>query len=352
MIHVSSLATAKLRVTVLTGFLGAGKTTLVNHILSTDHGLRIAVIVNEAGEIGIDGDLIVSSDEEIIELANGCVCCTLSVRNDLTTMLLELLARTDPPDYVLIEASGLADPVPITQALFVEELIDTVQLDGILTLIDAKHIANHLEGFGPDRSGSRVVDQILCADRILLNKTDLVTSDTCQEVEHRIREFNRTAQIIRTSYARVDTDRILGIGAFDPSAHSLGTDFFAEAPTHIADLEMAATSITLPGNLDEARLRIWLSDLTGSRARDVYRLKGILAIEGRPERMVLQGVHGLFDLYPGGPWSGARANRLVLIGRGFEETELRSGLEACRTLALHASKWKHASEVASYPAAG
>ena len=330
MIDISSGASAKPRVTVLTGFLGSGKTTLVNHILSADHGLRIAVIVNEAGEIGIDGDLIVTSDEEVIELANGCVCCTLSVRNDLTGLIRKLLARPEPPDYVLIEASGLADPVPITQALFVEELIEAVRLDGILALVDAQHAESHLEAYVRDPSGSRVVDQILCADRILLNKTDLVTTDACRRIEQRVREFNSTAPIIRTSYARVDPGRILGIGAFDPSLHSMGVDFLDDTRARVIDPDMEATSVALPGSLDEAMLKNWLSDLTDTRAPDIYRLKGILAIEGRPEQMVLQGVHGLFDLYPGGPWPGSRTNRLVLIGRDFEKAELLSALKACR----------------------
>ena len=327
---VSLPGRTKPRVSVLTGFLGAGKTTLVNHILSSDHGYRIAVIVNEAGEIGIDGDLIVSSEEEIIELANGCVCCTLSVRNDLTTILQKLLARPEPLDYVLIEASGVADPVPITQALFVEELVDSVQLDGILTLVDAKHARTHLDGFGPDRAGSRVVDQILCADRILLNKTDLVTDNTCEEVEERVRQFNTTAPIIRTAYARVDPEQILGIGAFDPSSHSLGADFFETATPQLLDPGVEATSVVFPGDLDESKLQTWLSDLTGTRAPDIYRLKGILSVDGCSQQIVLQGMHGLFDLYPGGPWSGLRINRMVLIGRGFDAAELRSGLGACR----------------------
>lgn len=327
--HGSGLAVAKPRVTVLTGFLGAGKTTLVNHILSSDHGRRIAVIVNEAGEIGIDGDLIVSSDEEIIELANGCVCCTLSVRNDLTGMVLKLLERAEPPDYVLIEASGLADPAPITQALFVDDLGERVRVDGILALIDAKHAPTHLDGSGSDPSGGRVVDQIVCADRILLNKTDLVTAEDCDEIEQRVREFNSTAPIIRTSYARVDPDRILGIGAFDPAARASDAGFWDLGPgVQAPDAEVS--SIVVDGDLDERRLRNWLSELTRVRARDIYRLKGVLSVRGRPERMVLQGVHGLFDLYPGGIPSGEGASRLVLIGRDFEESEVRSQLRACR----------------------
>ncbi len=321
---------SKPRVTVLTGFLGAGKTTLVNHILSSDHGLRIAVIVNEMGDIGIDGDLIVSSDEEIIELANGCVCCTLSVRSDMTSMLAKLMAREEPPDYVIIEASGVADPAPLTQALFVGELVEKIQMDGILAMVDAKHVKRHLEGFGVGYvSENRVVDQILCADRILLNKTDLVDEETCEEIEQRLREFNSTAPIIRTCFARVDPNQVLGIGAFDTSTHALGPGFLEAAEPAPAAFGMEATSIEMAGALGEERLRTWLTTLLEQRSSDIYRLKGILSVEGRSQQMVLQGVHGLFDLYPGGQWSGERVNRLVLIGRGFEEAEVRSALQDC-----------------------
>ena len=318
-------------VTVLTGFLGAGKTTLVNRILATDHGRRIAVIVNEVGEIGIDGDLIVSSGEEIIEMANGCVCCTLSVRNDLTTVLRKLLARPEPPDYVVIETSGLADPAPVTQALFVEGLAEHILVDGIVTMVDAKHVDGHLDGFGPDRSGSRVVDQILCADRIVLNKIDLVTEEACLATERRIRELNNTAPVIRSSYARVDPDALLGIGAFGISNLPYGRDFLDDTYIHSEDTGIAATSIEVGGELDGSRLREWLENLTETRWADIYRLKGILAVAGRPDQTILQGVHRLFELYPGGRWSGRRSSRLVIIGRDFDGRSLRSGLEECRS---------------------
>ena len=229
---VAEFARAGPPVTVLTGFLGAGKTTLVNHILSTDHGRRIAVIVNEFGEIGIDGDLIVSSDEEVVEMANGCVCCTLSVRNDLTTTIQDLLARPEPPDYVVIETSGLADPVPVTQALFVDALVNSIRVDGIVTMVDAKHVDRHLDEFGPDRPDSRVVDQILCADRIVLNKIDLVSEDALAATENRIRGFNNTAPVIRSSYSRVDPGEVLGIDAFNPSTASDAESFFDDTYTH------------------------------------------------------------------------------------------------------------------------
>ena len=317
-------------VTVLTGYLGAGKTTLVNHILSTDHGRRIAVIVNEMGEIGIDGDLIVSSDEEIIEMANGCVCCTLSVRNDLAAMIRTLLARPEPPDYVVIETSGVADPVPVTQALFVDGLADRISVDGIVTMVDAKHVDTHLDAFGPDRPDSRVVDQILCADRIVLNKTDLVTPEALRGTEARISELNNTAPVIRSCYSRVDPDEILGIEAFSGSPPSADTGFLEDTYVHSRDPGVEAVSIELDGELDEARLREWLEALTEARSADIYRIKGILAVAGQPRQTILQGVHRLFEIYPGARWSGGRGSRLVLIGRDLDRRMLRSGLEGCR----------------------
>lgn len=316
-------------VTVLTGFLGAGKTTLVNHILSTDHGRRIAVIVNEMGELGIDGDLIVSAEEEIIEMANGCVCCTLSVRNDLATTIRKLLARPEPPDYVVIETSGVADPVPVTQALFVEGLADRIGVDGIVTMVDAKHVDAHLDAFGPDRPDSRVVDQILCADRIVLNKTDLVGPDALRSTEARIRELNSTAPVIRSCYSRVDPDEILGIEAFDGSTASAG-GFLEDTYVHSRDPGVEAISIEVDGELDETRLRDWLETLTEARSADIYRIKGILAVAGQPRQTILQGVHRLYEIYPGGRWSGSRSSRLVFIGRDLEGRMLRSGLERCR----------------------
>lgn len=317
-------------VTVLTGFLGAGKTTLVNHILSTDHGRRIAVIVNEMGEIGIDGDLIVSSEEEVIEMANGCVCCTLSVRNDLSTTIRKLLARSEPPDYVVIETSGVADPVPVTQALFVDGLADRIAVDGIVTMVDAKHVDSHLDAFGPDRPDSRVVDQILCADRIVLNKTDLVGPDALRSTEARISEFNNTAPVIRSCYSRVDPDEILGIDAFGGSPASADAGFLEETYVHSGDPGVEAISIEVGGELDEARLREWIETLTEARSADIYRIKGILAVAGRARQTILQGVHRLFEIYPGGRWAGSRRSRVVFIGRDLDGSTLRSGLERCR----------------------
>ncbi|MDE0289691.1 MAG: GTP-binding protein [bacterium] len=317
-------------VTVLTGFLGAGKTTLVNHILSTDHGRRIAVIVNEFGEIGIDGELIVTSDEEVIEMANGCVCCTLSVRSDLTATIRKLMTRPEPPDYVVIETSGVADPVPVTQALFIDELADRIVVDGIVTMVDAKHVDAHLDAFGPERPDSRVVDQILCADRIVLNKIDLVEADALRNTEARISEFNNTAPVIRSCYSRVDPAQILGIQAFVGSPASAGDGFLEDTYIHSSDPGLEAISLDVAGDLDETKVTEWLQNLTGRRSADIYRIKGILAVAGRSQQTILQGVHSLFEMHPGGRWSGNRHSRLVFVGRDLDSRTLRSGLERCR----------------------
>lgn len=316
--------------TVLTGFLGAGKTTLVNHILSADHGRRIAVIVNEMGEIGIDSDLIVASDEEIVEMANGCICCTLTVRSDLADTLLGLLARPDPPDYFLIETSGMADPAPVAQALFADELADRVEVDGIVTIVDAYHAGGRLDDLRPEQHDSQVVDQIVCADRIVVNKVDLVDEETCRTVERRIRALNNTAPLIRSRYAEVDPDQILGIEAFGRSGLAAAPDFLDEAYTHSHDPGIEATSLEVGGDLDEAKLAAWLQGLVEARSADIYRLKGIIAVAGRPDQVVLQGVHGMYEMYSGGPWPARRRTRLVIIGRGFEGGALRSELEGCR----------------------
>jgi G3E family GTPase len=266
----------------------------------------------------------------VIEMANGCVCCTLSVRNDLATTIQKLLERPEPPDYVVIETSGVADPVPVTQALFVGDLAGRIAVDGIVTMVDAKHVDAHLDAFGPDRPDSRVVDQIVCADRIVLNKTDLVDDGSLRDTEARIGEFNNTAPVIRSCHSRVDPDEILGIDAFGGPSASAGEGFLDDIYVHARDPGMEAISIEVAGELDEASLADWLRHLTGERSDDLYRIKGILAVAGRHEQTVLQGVHSLFEMYPGGRWSGDRRSRLVVIGRDLDRRTLRSGLERCR----------------------
>jgi G3E family GTPase len=323
----------KAGITVLTGFLGSGKTTLINHILTADHGKRIAVIENEFGETAIDGDLIVSSDEEIIEMANGCICCTLSVRNDLTSTLDKLLNRPNPPNHILVETSGLADPVPVAQAFFVDEVADRVAMDAIVTLVDAKHIDRHLDEIRPDSIEGQAVNQLVVADRIVLNKIDLVDAATAARTEERIRSINNTAAVLHSSYAAVALDQIFGIGAFDHTGEAgFGEDFLQVPYPHAHDPEMQSHSFEIAGDLDRGAVEQWIARFVADKARTdaMYRLKGILSVAGEHNTLVIQGVHALIELYRGGSSRGTRRSRLVAIGRGIDPQLMQAELEACR----------------------
>jgi G3E family GTPase len=195
-------------VTVLTGFLGSGKTTLLNRILTENHGKRIAVIENEFGEIGVDNDLVIGAEEEIFEMNNGCICCT--VRGDLIRILGNLMKRRDKFDYIMVETTGLADPGPVAQTFFMDtEMKEKLQLDSVTTLVDAKHIWQHID----DSDEAR--EQIAFADVILLNKIDLVTEGELDQLEARIRSMNSAAKVYRTKDAVVEMDKILNVGGFD-----------------------------------------------------------------------------------------------------------------------------------------
>ena len=213
-IHTTHNDIEKIPVTVLTGFLGAGKTTLLNYILREKHGRKIAVIENEFGEIGIDGGLVLESTEEIYEMTNGCVCCVGAVREDLVRIVRMLVDRPDRLDHIIVETSGLADPYPVAQTFFLDDPIaKQVTLDAVVTMVDAKHIAAHLDDLVLDGSDNQAVDQIVCADRIVINKVDLVTPAEIGSLTQRIRGLNATADIVESSYARIDLDNILGVGA-------------------------------------------------------------------------------------------------------------------------------------------
>jgi G3E family GTPase len=321
----------KIPVTVLTGFLGAGKTTLVNHILTAQHGQRIAVVENEFGDIPIDNDLVVNSDEEIFEMSNGCcLCCT--ARTDLIDILGSLRRRDDRVDRVLIETSGMADPNPVAQTFFVDDDVAALYaLDAIVTLVDAKHVTDHLDTATGDGVGHQVVDQIAFADRIVLNKVDLVDEERVRALETRLRGINATAEIITSSHADVDLTAVLGIGAFDLS-HTMAVDpGWLDERDHHHDPGVTSVSVELHGALDRAALEKWLGELAERRGADLYRLKGIVALDDHPRRFVLQGVHRMSELRPASSWGREpRTGKVVFIGRDLDRDELTMGLLACR----------------------
>ncbi|EKQ67094.1 putative GTPase, G3E family [Leptolyngbyaceae cyanobacterium JSC-12] len=310
-------------VTVLTGYLGAGKTTLLNRILTYEHGKKVAVIVNEFGEVGIDNQLVIDVDEEIFEMNNGCICCT--VRGDLIRIISNLMKRRDKFDHLVIETTGLADPAPVIQTFFMDEDVQTqTSLDAVVTVVDAKHIWQHWEA-------DEVQEQIAFADVILLNKIDLVTPQELDELEQRIRNMNVMTKIYRTRNAQVAMEAILGVQAFDLNrALEIDPEFLNES-AHEHDESVFSIALVEQGALDGNKLNTWLGELLQTRGPDIFRMKGILNIAGEDCRFVFQGVHMLFDGRRDRPWKSdaERKNELVFIGRNLDEAKLRADFRAC-----------------------
>jgi G3E family GTPase len=338
-------------VTVLTGYLGAGKTTLLYRILSEDHGKRYAVIVNEFGEVGIDNDLIVGADEEVFEMNNGCVCCT--VRGDLIRVLSGLMKRKGKFDAIIVETTGLADPAPVAQTFFVDDDVRAkTQLDSVTTVVDAKHLPLRLA------DSREAAEQVAFADQIILNKTDLVDEAELAEVERLIRRLNPLAPIHRAQRSNVPLNEVLGRGSFDLArieeiepdflnpphgepghvhdedcGHD-GHDHHAHGPHHDHDIEASGIrgiSLTATKPLNANRVTAWLNEVLQTQGPDVLRAKGILDVAGEDRRLVFQAVHMILEGDFQGPWQqGAeRYSRLVFIGRNLDEAKLREGFEAC-----------------------
>lgn len=307
-------------VTVLTGFLGAGKTTLLNHLLSARHGWKVAVIENEFGKIGVDHDLVVAAQEDLILLNNGCVCC--KIRGDLVRTLHGILRRPERFDAVLVETTGLADPGPVLQSFFVDdELKERYRLDAVITVVDARHAGPHLNDSPEARR------QVAFADVVLLNKTDLVGPEALEALERRLRSLNPLARLYRTVRAGIDPARILNLGAFDLSR----APALPPSNPELHDPEIGAVCLCEPGPLEGRALNDWLGNLLRSRGADLFRMKGIVEVAGEPRRVVFQGVHMMFEGRPDRPWRHGedRTNRLVFIGRRLNAEELRAGLRAC-----------------------
>jgi G3E family GTPase len=359
--------TDKIPVTVITGYLGAGKTTLLNRILTEQHGRRYAVIVNEFGEIGIDNDLVVGTDEEVFEMNNGCICCT--VRGDLIRIIEGLMRRRGKFDAIIVETTGLADPAPVAQTFFVDaDVKDAATLDAVVTVADAKWLSDRL------KDAPEAKTQIAFADVVILNKTDLVAPEELEEVEARIRGINPYATLHRAVKADVplkavlernafDLDRILKIepnflaveehdhdhhdhARHDEHDHECGPDcghdhhdrdhgHHHDHDGHghlkaIHDSEMQSISLRHAGEIDPERFVPWLNELVQKEGPDILRCKGIIAFRNEPRRFVFQGVHMILDGDLQREWQDdeKRESRLVFIGRKLKEDEIRKGFES------------------------
>ncbi len=310
--------------TVLTGYLGAGKTTLLNRILTHEHGKKVAVIVNEFGEVGIDHQLVINADEEVFEMNNGCICCT--VRGDLIRIINNLMRRRHKFDHLLIETTGLADPGPVIQTFFVDEDIRRrVALDAVITVIDAKHVWQHWDS-------DEVKEQIAFADIILINKTDLVTTADLTNLEDRIRQMNALSKIYRCQNAEIAIDRLLDVGAFNlERALSIDPDFLTSDHDHDHEEDVSSVALVEQGAVDLERLNNWLGELLQTNGSNIFRMKGILNIDQQEERFVFQGVHMMFDGRPDRPWQPGevRKNEIVFIGRDLDREGLTRSFRAC-----------------------
>lgn len=360
---MTEAAAKPIPVTVLTGYLGSGKTTLLNRILSDNHGKKYAVIVNEFGEIGIDNDLIVESDEEIYEMNNGCVCCT--VRGDLIRVVEGLMRRPGRFDGIIVETTGLADPVPVAQTFFMDDDVRSkTELDAVVALVDAKHLPLRL------KDSREAEDQIAFADVVVVNKADLVTHDELHRIEDIVRAINPSARIYTTTRSGVDLAKVLNQGAFnleralenDPHflthdddhvcgpdcdhdhghGHDHGHDHHHDHGHHHHDHgpspihDVTVTSVSLRGGeMNPDRFFPWIQKVTQTQGPNILRLKGIIAFKGDAERYVVQGVHMIVEGDHQRPWKDGEKHesRLVFIGRDLDREKLEQSFHACEAAA-------------------
>ncbi len=320
---MSELSTYKITpVSILTGFLGAGKTTTLNYILKEKHGLKIGLIINEFGEIGIDNALVERGDEEVLEMNNGCICCT--VRTDLVKSIRKLYERKDSLDYIIIETTGLANPGPVAQTFFnIPELQKFVRLDSIITLIDAEHFLNQLE------TTSTVEDQARLGDFLVINKTDLLPLSDVLSVERKLRELNPFAQILKTSNGVIPLKQVLDTGVFDVNRKLELEPGLLDETHHHHDTDIVSFSYQTERPFNLVRFESWVQTL--SEKERVIRSKGIISVSGEKRKAIFHGVNNRFSMYWDKEWfaNEKRFSKLVLIGPRIDKERLAAQIEGC-----------------------
>lgn len=328
---------SRIPVTVITGFLGSGKTTLINHILTEKHGLKIAIIENEFGDVGVDDGLLKANkkfeaEEEIIEMLNGCICCT--VRSDLIDVLKKMFIQKKlKVDGVIIETTGLADPAPVAQTFFVDEEISKIcKLDAIITVVDAKHILQHLREEKPEGVENESVEQVAFADRILLNKCDLVSDEERSTVKKALSEINSLADVFETTKSVIDPRHLLNIEGFNlDNILTKEPDFLDTSGEHEHDTSVSSIAFNHPDPMNIGKLQRWIQEMMQTKGADLFRYKGIINVQGYPKKFVFQGVHMLFDGDFTEDWkeNETRESKFVFIGRNIDKEELSSKFMAC-----------------------
>jgi G3E family GTPase len=309
---------------------------LLNYILSKNHGKKICVIENEFGEVGVDDALVkkrvITTDEVVFEMNNGCICCT--VRGDLIEVFQKLIKKQTKLDMIIIETTGLADPAPVCQTFFVDESIsEYAELDAVITVVDAKHISQHLDEIKPEGVENEAVEQVAFADRILLNKCDLVSEETLVEVEQRIKSMN-PCEVIRTKLnaEEIDLNLILGIGSFDlERVLEMDAEFLDDGKEHMHDQTVTSVGFSFEGEMNIEKLQNWISTLVQVKGMDLYRYKGVLAVKGMDQKYVFQGVHMLCGGTFESRWeeNEPRLNKFCFIGKHLDTEAIKKNFLEC-----------------------
>jgi G3E family GTPase len=326
---------SRIPVTVLTGYLGSGKTTLLNYILSQNHGYKIAVIENDFGEVGVDIEILKenitsTSTEQLIEMKNGCICCT--VREDLIKILIELAQKKHKFNYVIIKTTGIADPAPIAQTFFIDKFCSKYfYLDAIVTIVDCKHFEQHLDEKKDEGIENEITEQIVLADKIILNKIDLVEKEYIERLKSRIKKINKNVEIILSEKSIVDLSKILKISAFDiNTVLSLEPDFL-ESHEHQHDKSISSIGIVFEGQINKFKLNIFINDLLDKRENDLYKYKAILNIKGSDNKYVFEGIHRNFTENLSSRWefNEKRVNKLCFIGKNIDKNMIEEEIKQC-----------------------